>query len=194
MDGNGETTIGIGMAIAITMGMDLGCGCSDCGRPIVFALNVTPTAGASLRGRKRKIVDGGSPGDAEIADSQPGATGDASTSSAAPPPAESSRPTTAEQPGTTGAQVSRWCQSLQLHVAAQLEGNNSKGYTCRDCQFTCRRDLLIGKLCLKYHVGDSCERQQMMRMVNYVRGADGNHMKSMEWLLDHRHLLPDEMP
>ena len=152
------------------------------------------TAGASPGGRKRKIVDCGSPGDAEIADSQPGATGEASTSSAEPPPAESSRPTTAEQPGTTGAQVSRWCQSLQLHVAAQLEGNNSKGYTCRDCQFTCRRDLLIGKLCLKYHVGDSCERQQMMRMVNYVRGADGNHMKSMEWLLDHRHLLPDEMP
>ena len=162
---------------------------------IVFALNVTATAGASPGGRKRKIVDCGSPGDAEIADSQPGATGEASASSAAPPPAESSRPTTAEQPGTTGAQVSRWCQSLQLHVAAQLDGNNGEGYTCKDCKFTCKfRDRLMGMICLQYHVDDVKKRKQVMRMMSYVRANGGKNGRSMQWLLQNRHMLPEEMP
>jgi len=76
-----------------------------------------------------------------------------------------------------------------------LGGNNGEGYTCRDCQFTCKfRDRLMGMICLQYHVGDGVWRKQMMRMMSYVRAKCGKNGRSMQWLLRNRHMLPEEMP
>ena len=96
---------------------------------------------------------------------------------------------------TTQAQVLRWCQSLQPHVAAQLDGNNGEGYTCIDCQLTCKfLDRFMVSLCSHYHVGDCEVRKQMMRMMSYVRANGRKNGRSMQWLLQNRHMLPEEMP